>query len=173
MNNGKNQQQIPTAGLFFDREDVEGELHTRTYYRDGQRVFDGVVKPDPDRPGRWQVAFRWRRRGKWLMHGWGPMEDESAGLALLDAAGVGVEALSDGSVFLGHVIPESKTAPRPSAGETCRANGWGPGTLLMSSRWQAPKPVQAIDPTGAVTLNGPGGRYQVQTFPADVHEVTV
>lgn len=97
--------EVPAEGHFFDRVDVEGETHTRTQYLDGQQVLIIGASPDPERPGRWKVAVAWRRRGKWHNTGWGPLASEKDALAMMDAVGIGIEAITGGSVCLKHLDP--------------------------------------------------------------------
>jgi hypothetical protein len=97
------QEEVPTEGYYFDRVDVEGERHSRTYYVNGVRTIDLAALPDQDRPGKWSTAVRWLRRGKWLTHGWGPLGSEADAIGMIDAVAIGVEAFTGGCTFLGHL----------------------------------------------------------------------
>lgn len=95
--------EVPAEGHFFDRVDIEGEMHTRTQYRDGLQVLTMGATPDLDRPGKWNVVVAWNRRGKWHNTGWGPLDSEKDALAMMDAVGIGVEAITGGSICLQHL----------------------------------------------------------------------
>ena len=94
---------IPKKGSYFDRSDHPGELHSRTYYVDGVAVIYLVATLDQERPGKWTVGVRWLRRKKWNTHGWGPLADEKEAMTLMDAMGIGAEAMAGGCTFVGHL----------------------------------------------------------------------
>ena len=164
---------VPPEGAYFDRVDVDTERHSRTYHLNGQRIMDLVALPDPDRPGKWSTAVRWLRRGKWLPHGWGPLDSEKDALSMIDAVAIGVEAATGGCMFLGNLPPEVTKAPgpRPKAMELVLANGWPMGTILHSEKkWNGDKELQQIDSVEGVKLRDVNSRtsYWVKRLPPDV-----
>lgn len=87
-------------GMTWTRSDVEGETHTREYFKDGRGVIQLAAIPDVDRVGKWQVSVRWNRRDKWHLHGWGPCDSEADAVSMIDAVGIGVEAAVGGTAFI-------------------------------------------------------------------------
>lgn len=111
---------IPAKGAFFDRVDVEGCSHSRTYWVDGTQRIQMVAAPDEDRPAVWRVGVRWLRRDQWRSHGWGNVRDENEALALLDAVAIGVEASIGGAMYIGayaESVRDRSAAEREASGE--------------------------------------------------------
>jgi hypothetical protein len=184
--------QVPTEGHYFDRVDVDGENHSRTYVANGQEVLYLQAVPDPERPGRWQVAVRWRRLAKGPklhQHGWGPLESEKDALALMDAVGIGYEAACGGATCLGN-LPEQeapaapteapgeadpKTVKRTKAVVACKAAGWRAGTVLKSVCWAYEKVIRKVDElNGEVVLycQGNNSQQRAKTLPTDAWAVS-
>lgn len=67
------------------------------------------------------------------------------------------------------VTPRKGT--RVPAADVCRRNGWGPGTMLTSARWKAPRELYEIDGVAIVLKSGKVVCPSVDTLPADVREV--
>jgi hypothetical protein len=171
---------IPKKGVYFDRVDVDGERHARTYYVDGKAVVYLVAVPDVERPGKWTTGARWCRKNKWATLGWGPLDTEAESLQMMDAVGIGAEAISGGSTFLGFVpedkpkpAAESNGGPRPTASSLVAQEGWKLGTVLTSTRWNENKTIGAIDEVDGVELVGSASRYWAKSLPVDVAEVKV
>lgn len=174
----------PAEGVYFDRHDIEGEHHDRTYFVDGKACIHLLASPDADRPGKWQVLASWTRRGRHCVVGWGPIDTEAEALTLMDAVGIGAEGISGGAVFLGHlqesapaaseVEHEGGSTGRVQAFSLCASNGWNSGAYLASQAWEdgkITKRIMAMDEQRGVELAGGGSRYWTRTLPSDVHQV--
>ncbi len=173
------QGDLPPRGVYFDRVDEDGESHSRAYIHDGKAVIFMIATPDPDRPAKWTVGIRWHRREKWLTHGWGPLDSEADALQMMDAVGIGVEAISGGAMFLGHAAElvrdpaaamDEGNGPRVDVASMLRANPtWGVGTMLTAAGWKVPKEIMTLDELDGVELRGGGQRYFTKTLPSGVH----
>jgi len=55
------------------------------------------------------------------------------------------------------------------AADTCRARGWGPGTVLASAKWRTTKELCAIDAHAVVLRYSCSHRTEQRKLPADVY----
>ncbi len=175
---------VPADGLYFDRLDVDGEKHSRTYYQNGKPVIYLVAIPDEDRPGKWTTGVRWQRKGKWLTHGW-KLDSAAEAMAMIDAVAIGVEAISTGATYLGHVVAAAQEQVRDPEAAVGEGHGymrvdavglcsrqdppWGIGTRLVSSKWSAPKKIIGMDCVQIQLSSGLNtSGHWVNSLPADV-----